>query len=157
MSVLGIIKIIYLQMIHDTWLRTYWCWISWGISSWSSEWQHWLIFLRIVMIPHLFTSTSVSDIWLELCSIQPDEFPRPRPRPRPLPLPPPLPCPSGFLLEGFLSLLPGGLPRPLFDGWSWTEGGAGQLIWSANAKIRFSEINENYEIRKQKSKHYTPT
>ena len=107
-----------------------------------------------VKIPHLSTSTSASDIdridWLELSSIQPDEFPDEFPRPRPRPLPLPLPRPVGFLMEGFLFLLPGGLPRPRFGGWSWTEGGAGQMNWSANTETGLSKLNENYEITKTK-------
>ena len=101
-----------------------------------------------VKIPHLSTSTSASDIdridWLELSSIQPDEFPDEFPRPRPLP------WPVGFLMEGFLFLLPGGLPRPRFSGWSWTESGAGQMNWSANTETGLSKLNENYEITKTK-------
>ena len=58
--------------------------------------------------------------------------------------------PLVFLMEGFLFLLPGGLPRPRFGGWSWTEGGAGQMNWSANTETGLSKLNENYEITKTK-------
>ena len=75
-----------------------------------------------VKIPHLSTSTSASDIdridWLELSSIQPDEFPDEFPRPRPRPLPLPLPRPVGFFDGRILVLTPG---WPSSSSFRWLE------------------------------------